>query len=48
MDKISDFLLKLTENYVFYTSLAAISSFANINGPVTFCYVTYNANFFFK
>ena len=37
MDKIvKHFLLKLAHNYVFYTSLAAISSFSNIAGSVTF------------
>ena len=30
------------------TSMAAIISFANIDGTVTFCNKTYNANFFLK
>ena len=41
------FLLKLApKTMFFYTSLAAISSFANIDGPVAF--LLYNLKFYLK
>ena len=50
MDKIVRFfLLKLGQKpYFFYTCLAAISSFANIDGNVTFLLNDLDTNFFSK
>ena len=47
MDKlVQNFLLKLAQkSCCFYTFLAAKSCFANIDRPVTFCYMTFNAIF---
>ena len=38
---------KIVQKSCFYTSLATISSFVNIDRPVTFCSVTKNAIFLY-
>ena len=47
MQNSLNFSPKISPKIMFsYTSMAAKSSFANIDGPLTVCYMTQNANFF--